>query len=237
MNNYLILSAFPAEQTHYIDTIEIIETKKIAFIDVTVGKLNNKQLYFATTGMGTSNAACVVATLCAMIKFEMVIFSGTCGGIDKRLNIGDVIIAESVFDADIFSIHDAVIGTPFEGALINPNIKEKTPEFFPTSTITDTHDISYQSFHVFTGKLATSNHFPSPAALFQTIQRYAILGIDMESSAIAQFSWLSKVPCMIIRGVSNLLNHKGNDKDVHNADISSSNNAAKTTINLVKKLP
>ena len=128
--NILVLSAFPEEQIYYKKNIVTTSSSTIGFIEVTHCKTASATIYLATTGMGTINAAAVLATLAVHLKPDVVFFSGTAGGIDHRLTIGDVVVGQDAFDADILSIHEAVIGTPFEGALINPNTLKKTPQIY-----------------------------------------------------------------------------------------------------------
>ena len=233
--NILILSAFPEEQTYYKNNLVITSTSKIGFIDVLHSNIQTANVYLATTGMGTTNAALVLATLVHDLKPDIIFFSGTSGGIDPKLRIGDVVIATDIFDADILSIHDAVIGTPFEGALINPNVKQKTPQIYAAHPSLNELAKSLKPYNhnVVHGRIATSNHFPSPAELFAQIKAHNALVIDMESSALYQFGWLTQLPILVVRGVSNVLDQQGHDDDVANSDISSSDNAARVVLDCI----
>lgn len=232
--NILILSAFSEEQAYYKKELTFVSLLKIGFIDLTICKTESATIYLATTGMGTINAACVLAILAHHIKPEAIFFSGTSGAI-ANLAIGDVVVAEEAFDADILSIHDAVIGTPFEGALIHPHIKEKTPSIFSGNNFLIGSSRSYTSatHNVFYGRIATSNHFPSPKELFEQIKLNNAMVIDMESAAIYQFGWLSKIPVLVVRGVSNKLDQQGQDDNVATSDVSSSDNAAKLVLSCI----
>ena len=233
--NILLLSAFPEEQTYYKNNLTITSTSKIGFIDVMHSNIQTANVYLATTGMGTTNAALVLATLAHELKPDIIFFSGTSGGIDPTLRVGDVVIATDSFDADILSIHDAVIGTPFEGALINPNVKQKTPAFYAMHPELRDLTKSLQPYHhnVVHGRIATSNHFPSPKELFAQIKAHNALVIDMESSALYQFGWLTQLPVLVVRGVSNVLDHEGHDEDVAHSDISSSDHAARVVLDCI----
>ena len=60
--------------------------------------------------------------------------------------------------------------------------------------------------------------------------------IDMESVALYQFSWASNLPCLVVRGVSNVLDHKGVDEDVAQSDVSSSDHAAMLVLDCINAL-
>src|SRR3990167_3981740 len=194
--NILILSAFPEEQDYYKKTLHPQAALKIGFIEVISCQTDSATIYLATTGMGTINAALVLATLAAHLKPDAVFFSGTAGAIDPQLNVGDVVVGQDALDADILSIHGAVVGTPFEGALINPNKQEKTPQIYSANEwllkfATLPLASRYCLFH---GRIATSNYFPAPKELFEQIKANHSMVIDMESAAIYQFGWLTQLP-------------------------------------------
>lgn len=235
--NILVLSAFPAEQDYYKKNLHPQVLSKIGLIEVITCQTASATIYLATTGMGTINAAIVLATLAVELKPDAVFFSGTAGAIDPELNIGDVVVGQDAFDADILSIHDTIIGTPFEKALIHPNKKEKTPQIYSGNAwLLKSAILSlappYRLFH---GRIATSNHFPAPKALFNQIKKNALV-IDMESAAIYQFGWLTQLPVLVVRAVSNKLDDLGVDKEVDSADISSSDHAAKLVLHCIETI-
>lgn len=236
--NILILSAFPEEQDYYKKTLLTQASLKIGFIEVITCQTANSTIYLASTGMGTINAALVLATLSAHLTPDAVFFSGTAGAIDPKLNIGDVVVGQDAFDADILSIHEAVIGTPFEGALINPNTKEKTPQIYSGSEwlLKSTTLPLASRYSLFYGTIATSNHFPAPKQLFDQIKKNNSMVIDMESAAIYQFGWLSQLPVLVVRAVSNKLNDEGADDKVDCSDIKSSENAAKLVLHCIETI-
>lgn len=234
--NILILSAFPEEQDYYKKTLPLHTSLKIEFIEVISCRTNDSTIYLVTTGMGTINAALVLATLAAHLKPDAVFFSGTAGAIDPQLNIGDVVVGQDAFDADILSVHNAVLGTPFESALINPNKKEKTPLIYPANewllkSITLVQTVRYPLFH---GRIATSNHFPAPKELFDQIKENNAMIIDMESAAIYQFGWLTQLPVLVVRAVSNKLDAQGTDNEMNSSNIKSSDHAAKLVLHYIE---
>lgn len=237
MKNILILSALPEEQKYYLANLDVRETKKIGFIDVKIAKYQHHMVYLATTGMGTTNVSFVLAILATSIDFYMAFFSGTAGGIDKNIKIGDVVVATETFDADIMSIHDSVVGTPFESALINPNTKIKTPRFFSSNAeVISKVKLDGWDFSVFKGRIATSNHFPSPKDLFKMIVDNCALIIDMESNPMYQYSSLSGLSCLVIRGVSNILDKTGSDDSIADSDVSSSDHAAMVVLDCISNI-
>ncbi len=236
--NILILSAFPEEQDYYKKTLLSQTSFNIKFIEVISCHTASATIYLATTGMGTTNAALVLATLATHLTLDAVFFSGTAGAIDPKLNIGDVVVGQDAFDADILSIHDAVIGTPFESALINPNKKEKTPRVYSGNEwlLTSATLPLASRYSLFHGRIATSNHFPAPKELFDQIKEKNSMVIDMESAAIYQAGWLTQLPVLAVRAVSNKLDDQGGDDEVDRSDIKSSDHAAKQVLHCIETI-
>jgi adenosylhomocysteine nucleosidase len=234
----LVLSAFPKEQSYYKETaLKFVREQAVCGISVRVYAYMTHEIYLACTGMGTTNAALVISALAAVHAFEAIFFSGTAGAIDSKLSIGDVVVANETFDADIFSIHDAVAGTPFESALVNPNTQTATPRFFPSTYPSDKYpEFSTMPFNVYQGRVVTSNHFPSPVALFEFIKSQQPLSIDMESNALYQHAWITKVPCLVVRAISNALDDEGGDKAVADSDVSASDHAAQVVMACIENL-
>tara|TARA_A100001015_G_scaffold37020_1_gene40774 strand:- start:656 stop:1159 length:504 start_codon:yes stop_codon:yes gene_type:complete len=153
--------------------------------------------------------------------------------------IGDVIIAAQAFDADIFNIHNTIANTDFSSALIHPNTDTLTPRFYSADTtlLTLAQSVSHTHNNVSSGIIATSNHFPAPKALFELIKNNHADIIDMESAAIYQYSWLTGIPSLVVRGISNRLNANGDDEDTSCCDIdNSAANAANIIIHCTKQL-
>lgn len=234
MKKTLILSALVEEQNYYFQHLKINRTEKIGFVTVSIVQTETTALYLALTGMGTTNAALVLGTLATAIDFDAIFFSGTCGGIAADLKIGDVVIVDDAFDADIFTVHDEVQGTPFEPALIHPHKQEMTPRFYP-ATLKNLINIE-MNFPIYNGRAATSNHFPSPPAFFEIIKAQHAVIIDMETSVIYQYAWLTNTPCLVVRGVSNLLNEAGGDDHAADADVSSADHAAAVTLAIIENM-
>lgn len=236
MMNILILSAFPEEQAHYFNTYPIKPYQRISNIAVSCYQSQNYILYFATTGMGTINASCVIATLTAHLNIDSIFFSGTSGGIDPELSINDTVIGTKIFDADLLTLHKNISNTNFKSALTNPNTQQLTPEIYtaPRSLLKIAVKIALGTNNVHQGIIATSNYFPAPKSLYQTIGQRQARIIDMESVAVYQFSWLTGIPSLVVRGISNCLNDEGDDKTQDGCDISgSSKNAASLIIKII----
>jgi len=119
---------------------------------------------------------------------------------------------------------------------MNPNKKEKTPQIYTTTAPNlDSITTKQATFTVYKNRIASSNHFPSPADLFEQIKKLNAMVIDMESVAIYQYAWAANIPALVVRGVSNVLDDQGNDDNVSESDVSSSDHAAMMVQQYIEK--
>jgi adenosylhomocysteine nucleosidase len=59
-------------------------------------KFQEKIIYFLLTGVGSLNTAISISKFLSKIKPDIIINAGTSGGHDKKLNVGDIILAKEV---------------------------------------------------------------------------------------------------------------------------------------------
>ncbi len=59
-------------------------------------KLGNVDLVVAVSGIGQGNAASTTLRLCSEFRLEYILVSGICGGSRADVDIGDLLIADSV---------------------------------------------------------------------------------------------------------------------------------------------
>lgn len=217
----LLLSAFEEEtkvlKNNFFSQSQII---KINQIQVLQSQYLNHQLYLGSTGIGTVCATTVATLLNQVLAPDLIIYFGTAGGIGADVKIGDIVVASGAIDMDIFSFHKEVKGTPFESTLLNPIKQIQTPLIYSAGDVfTKAKNIGISGVNILNGLVATSHHFPTPSFMFEQIQRSNVLAIDMESSAIYQMGWLLGVNTLVVRAVSNLINNKGHDDNIHEAKI------------------
>ena len=87
-------------------------------------------------------------------------------------------------------------------------------------------DITVNDCSVYTGTAVSSNAFPTPQELFDKIKIKNPYSIDMETSAIYQIAWLLGIRALAVRGISNLIDKNGTDKNINESDVNGSSEAA-----------
>lgn len=152
-------------------------------------KLYGKECIFYHSGATKtkSSAACQFAI--DNWEPEMVIVLGTCGGVDKKLNVLDVIIANKTVQYDC----------------IDRMGKEPCVFYEPFTTIIDNSWIHLNEFHgnVYEGMIATADQDINYEVL-KMLRKEDVLCADWESGAIAYICRLNKVRNCIVRGITDI---------------------------------
>lgn len=89
-----VMSAFDAELTLLLRSLDAPAAVEIAGVDFTTGTIGGRPVVLFLSGISMVNAA--MATQVALDHFNInsVVFSGIAGGVDPALEIGDVVIPE-----------------------------------------------------------------------------------------------------------------------------------------------
>ncbi|PHQ79662.1 MAG: hypothetical protein COB66_06395 [Coxiella sp. (in: Bacteria)] len=235
--DYLILSAMPAEQVYLHEQLENSEQRQLSHLKTTFGDLHGKRCCVALTGIGTSNAAAIMAALIHEVKPKTCFFAGTAGAIRPTLKTGAIVLGKQAFEIDIQGLVEGLKGTPYFSELENPYKGVIAPDKYDGDQSLLEKALALNSdFTVIADALATTNAFPAPMHYFDDLKKNDVAAIDMESSAIYQVGWLLNVPSLVVRSISNGIDDDGNDDTSDDSLAAASNNAAKFVALLIKNL-
>jgi len=206
----------------------IIETRyfDLCFYE---GEIEEKRCVLVRSGVGKVNAASTAQLMIDKFYVDYIINVGSAGAAHENLNIGDVVIANKLVQYD-FNITDIGNYEPGE-------ICEIGKYMYSDSRLIDLcgdaiKEMSDTSFRVKIGVIGTADMFCARPELTNKIrENFQVECLEMEGAAIAQVCNLDKIPCLVIRGISDTPN--GNNKiDFHTYLAKASERAA----NLLKLL-
>lgn len=181
---------------------ELLEIKKI------MNKKKEKNIYEKTfysglidgvkvvcvkSNVGKVNAARVCQLLIDNFDIKLVINVGVSGSIDNRLNIGDVVVADKLYQYD-FDV------TPFgrkKGEI------ENIGKF-----ITVNNDLLelFNDSNVYIGSIASGDKFIVEKEEKDNIREtFKAMCVEMEGASIAQVCFLDNIPFLVIRSISDKL--------------------------------
>jgi len=207
----VILGAFQDELAsitrHFSDLKEVMVSKCRCLIT----KWNGHDIIIGLAGIGTSASAITTTILCEKLDPDLIIFCGVAGGLKPEQQIGDLVLASKVIDADLHQLPAVLKDTPYKNALIDPHtLTSIAAEYTIHASILNTLS-SFSFERLKTGIIVTSNTFPAPKSLFSEIKSLDCSAIEMESAGVFKAAEYYNVPVITLRAISNLLDDAGND--------------------------
>lgn len=174
--------------------------RDIKHLSIIEGKLHNHDIVLVKCGIGKVASAIATSILIDNYGPELVINTGSAGGFDKDLNIGDIVVADRLIHYDVDLTHfgyelGQVAGMP-------PSYE--TDKRFTQIAIEAANQI--EGVKVKTGLICSGDSFigrEDQAALVK--QNFADMkAVEMEASSIAQVSHMMNTPCVVIRSLSDI---------------------------------
>jgi adenosylhomocysteine nucleosidase len=193
--------ALDSESPDLLKKVTDVHTSVVNGYEVYVLKFLEDYACLIYSGVGKVNATMATQTLIDHFKVTHIINVGTCGGLISNINVGDIIIPNivSYYDVDV---------TAFG---YKPNQIPKQPVDFPTDKELNESIINILKLYPNTishGKIITGETFINQDSIkrFKFDEKSA--GVDMESAAIVHTCNHNKIPCAIIKIVSDSIYHE-----------------------------
>ena len=194
MNRIGIIFAMEEELKELLNLVT--KEKEYQIFDITFYecKLNEKELVLAKSGVGKVNAARCTQIMIDNMNVDCIFNIGVAGSVSKDVKVCDIVIGEKLVqhDFDITAFHHEKgyipnVGTYIESDEYLRKIAEKT------EIDTTLHK----------GVIASGDIFCTEEAMSNKIQnKFDALCVEMEGASIAQVCYLSHVPFLVIRSIS-----------------------------------
>jgi len=250
-----IISAVQSESMPIQQTLINTATKTINGVTYLQGTLGGKSVVVVVSGIGNTDVTVAATRLISDFNPAHILFSGSAGKIDAKLNIGDVILGQESFSLDYGN--QSSLKPSIEVIEKNPIRKSQEPLVFPgdkkllrliaelnaSSQLLKSHDADGKTFNakVISGKIASSDSLPLVIDQFKRLKNFSVRGIEMEGAGLMKVCWMFNKPCLLVRGISNTA-----DPDVYSSIVNKNEswnkenerlgeiNAARTTIEIIK---
>ena len=187
-------------------SLENCQASNIAGYAFYHGMLHGAEVGLLKSGIGKVNAAIGTTLLLSSFNPDCVINTGSAGGLDPDLAVGDVVISSEVrhHDVDVTSFGYEMGQMP-----------GFPPAFLPDPLLVDVATDSIrnvdgvQTVH---GLIATGDSFMSCEERVAEIRRHfpELKAVEMEAAAIAQTCYQFGVPFIIIRALSDIAGKESN---------------------------
>lgn len=194
------------EVTILRDKMENLEQMTIAGSEFNTGTLNGVQVILLKSGIGKVNAAMSTTILLEKFKPDAVINTGSAGGYEPTLNVGDVVISTEVrhHDVDVTIFGYEYGQVPQLPAAFIPNEKLFAIAEAAAKEITD--------IQVASGLIVTGDSFMNDPVRVDFVRTKFdnLYAVEMEAAAIAQVAHQFGTPFVIIRSLSDIAGKESN---------------------------
>ncbi len=204
-NKIAIIGAMPQEVEILCSLMLEPKTTEIANCKIFEGKINNRPVAVLQSGIGKVAAAMGTTLLIQQFKPDMIINTGSAGGLDLNLNVGDVIISTEVrhHDVDVTAFGYEKGQLPANPAAFLPNeqlveVAKKQAEKLGLNAVS--------------GLICSGDAFINGADKIAQIRADfpQVAAVEMEAAAIAQVCHAMQIPFVVVRAISDVA-----DKESH----------------------
>jgi adenosylhomocysteine nucleosidase len=195
-----ILGAMDEEVKLIKESLEDLQQVTYSHLVFYTGKLHSHDIVLVKCGIGKVAAA--VATTMIIEKFDpdYVVNTGSAGGFDKDLNIGDIVISDVVTHHDVDLTVFGYVPGQCAGMPENYVCNEQLIEAAEKSAK------QIDGVKVKKGLVCSGDSFVGSDELAAaTLQKFpSMMAVEMEGAAIAQTAYLMGIPFLVIRSLSDI---------------------------------
>lgn len=163
------------------------------------GNINGTEVALLQSGIGKTAAAVGTTLLLQLTQPDCVINTGSAGGLDSRLNVGDIVISTEVRHHDV-----DVTAFGYEKGQLPAN----PPAFISDKCLAELAEKESQKagLNVVSGLICSGDLFVNSAEMIANIRGNfpAVTAVEMEAASIAQVCHAFNVPFVVIRAISDV---------------------------------
>ncbi|MBE5937298.1 MAG: 5'-methylthioadenosine/adenosylhomocysteine nucleosidase [Lachnospiraceae bacterium] len=194
-----IIGAMDEEVSMLIGAMEESTTFNKADMTFYEGNIAGKELVVVRSGIGKVNAAICAQILVDKYNVEAIINTGIAGSLDKRIDIGDIVLSEDALQHDV----DAVAFGYQKGQIPRMDTLSFKADAKLIELAKSCCEKVCTDIKVFVGRVVSGDQFIADKNVKNTIiDNFGGLCTEMEGAAIAQTAYLNNVPYLIIRAIS-----------------------------------
>ena len=194
-----IIGAMEQEVTLLRDKIENRQTLTLAGCEIYTGTLNGVEVALLKSGIGKVAAALGTTLLLELCKPDVVINTGSAGGLASTLKVGDIVVSDEV------RYHDADV-TAFG---YEPGQMAGCPAAFVADDkliVAAERVIKQLDLNAVRGLVVSGDAFINGAAPLTRIRTTfpQAIAVEMEATAIGHVCHQFKVPFVVVRAISDI---------------------------------
>jgi adenosylhomocysteine nucleosidase len=195
-----IIGAMEEEVTLLRENMQERTQETVAGCEFTFGKMHGKDVILLRSGIGKVNAAMSTTILLEKYKPDCIINTGSAGGYNPALNVGDAVISTEVrhHDVDVTAFGYEYGQVPQLPAAFLADEKLVAAAVEASKEIED--------FQVEKGLIVTGDSFMEDPSRVEFVRSKFndLQAVEMEAAAVAQVAFQFNVPFVIIRSLSDI---------------------------------
>lgn len=173
-----------------------VSIEKVSGMDFYCGELSGRKAVVAVSGVGKVNAAVCAEAMILKYSPEYIINIGIAGGLDERLKIGDIVVAESVVEHDMDT---SPIGDPV-GFISGINIVNIPCSESLSNRI---YESARKVVNTIQGVIASGDQFIASDRQRNYIKdNFSAAAAEMEGASIGHVCYLNGVDFCVLRAIS-----------------------------------
>ena len=199
-----IIGAMADEVAGLKELMQDIEITRKASMEFYAGTLEGKNVVVVQSGIGKVNAARATQILIDNMEVEYIFNIGVAGSVSNNVKIGDIVLGEKLvqhdFDLTAFEHEKGYI----------PNLGIYIPSDLYLLKLAEETKINT---NLHKGIIASGDIFCTENKMSEKIaHKFNALCVEMEGASIAQVCYLSHIPFLVIRSISDSPNEDTNNK-------------------------
>ena len=192
-----IIGALDIELERLIGAMQEPVHREISGVPFTCGRLLGTDVVIARAGVGKVNAAVCAQTMALIYEPELIINSGVSGALSPKLRVGDVVIGTDVVQHDVDTT--AMGDEPGFVSTVD-RLSFPLDNFASTAIAAAAEELGIRAVR---GRIASGDQFVASTERKEEIVRlFSAVTCEMEAGAIAHVCFLNRIPCAVIRSIS-----------------------------------
>ncbi len=170
-----------------------------ASMEFHTGDLCGVRAVVVRSGIGKVNAALCAQILIDGFHADTLINTGIAGALDPDINIGDVVISTDLVEHDMDC---TIFGDPV-GQIPRMDTFSFAADPRLVKQAAEANERVNPDIRTFTGRIASGDQFISSSEKKKwLVSVYGAKCAEMEGAAVAHTAYLNRVPCVVIRAIS-----------------------------------
>lgn len=192
-----IIAAMEEEVAILKNKITDCQVDNILGINFYSGQIQGCDVVLLQSGIGKVAAATGTTLLLSRFDVDAVINTGSAGGLDKRLNIGDIVISTQSLYHDVNLTAFGYEPGQMAGCPISFQADKNLREVARNTIIE-------QGANFVEGVIASGDAFINSDSLLKMIKSQFpdTIAVEMEAAAIAHVCWIFSIPFVVVRAIS-----------------------------------